>query len=395
MSEIHQRTPVSIVCVSNNPQVLNNCLTRSVDTHRPTAPRTELIVVQNSENQFSTAGAALNHGVSLARNEVCVFVHQDVYLHSLVRLEEAAAALATDTEIGLLGALGITSNGNLRGRIRDRVVLLGSATEGFVEVDSLDEVLFMARRDQLLQAPLSEDPNLAWHAYAVEYGARMRNVGKRVVAGRIPLTHNSLTTNLDRLTEAHTYVGLLYPEQRPINTTCGIIDGTPANQTKFLASHRWRYRWLKGSRQAYSARRALGHLPVVLSDIRFDVDNLLENCGEDSLTVIAQESALNHDADLAEAIELDRLGRTMTFRVANSHALLDWVSSCGQAESLLLTNIDSAFLPNLRGVNRDVDALLGFSESIGFWLITGPAAKASPEAWRLPSAKPLGLRAAH
>ena len=247
MSAVNQRTPVSIVCVSNNPLVLDDCLIRSVDTHRPTAPKTELIVVQNSQKQFSTAGAALNHGVSLAHNDVCVFVHQDVYLHSLVRLEEAAAALLNDTAIGLLGALGITANGNLRGRIRDRVVLLGRATEGFVEVDSLDEVLFMARRDQLLQAPLSEDPNLAWHAYAVEYGARMRRVGKQVVAGHVPLTHNSLTVNLDRLSEAHTHVGLLYPDQLPIKTTCGSIDGALANQTKFLSRHRWRYRWLKGS----------------------------------------------------------------------------------------------------------------------------------------------------
>jgi hypothetical protein len=374
---------------------LNDCLIRSVDTHRPTAPKTELIVVQNSQKQFSTAGAALNHGVSLAQNEVCVFVHQDVYLHSLVRLEEAAAALVTDTEIGLLGAQGITSNGDLRHRVRDRVVLTGRASDGFAEVDSLDEFLFMARRDQLLQAPLSEDPNLAWHAYAVEYGARMRHLGKRVMAGRIPLTHNSLTTNLDRLTEAHTYVGLLYPEQLPINTTCGVIDGAPAKQPKFLARHRWRYRWLKGSRRVYSARRALGQLPVVLSDIRMDVDNLLENCGVERLTVIALESALNQDADLSKPIELQRLGRTLTFRVANSQALVDWVSSCGEAESLLLTNLDGAFLRKLRGLRRDADWLLGFTQSMGFWLVTGPAAKASPEAWRLPSAKPLGRRAVH
>src|ERR1700757_2148227 len=125
MSKTHQRTPVSIVCVSNNSQVLNDCLIRSVDTHRTTAPETELIAVDNSRKQFSTAGAALNHGGSLAHNEVCVFVHQDVYLHSLVRLEEVAAALLTDNGIGLLGAIGITANGDLPGRIRDRVVLIG------------------------------------------------------------------------------------------------------------------------------------------------------------------------------------------------------------------------------------------------------------------------------
>ena len=133
------------------------------------------------------------------------------------------------------------------------------------------------------------------------------------------------------------------------------------------------------------ARRALGQLPVVLSDIRFDVDKLLENCGEDSLTVIALESALNHDADLAETIEIERLGRTFTFRVANSQTLVDWVSSCGQTESLLLTNFDSAFLPNLRGMHRDADAC---SVSLNNRILAGH--RTSGEGFAGAMAAPLG-----
>ena len=395
MTDTRRRVPVSVVCVSNDRQVLNDCLIRSVDTHRPTAPNTELIVIENSEKQFPTAGTALNHGVSLAQNEVCAFVHQDVYLHSLVRLEQAAAALVADAEIGLLGAQGITANGELCQRVRDRVVLTGRGIDGLAEVDSLDEFLFMAHRDQLLHAPLSQNPDLAWHAYAVEYGARMRQLGKKVVAARIPLTHNSLTTNLDRLKEAHIHVGELYPEQLPINTTCGTIDEAPAKQAKFLVGQRWRYRWLKGSRQAYSARRALGELPIVLSDIRFDVDDLLENCGEQGLTVVSLESATSPDADLAEWIQLSRRGRTFAFRVADFQALVDMVSSCSESESFLLTNLDCASLRKLRDMRRSATWLLGFTQAIGFWLVIGLAAEASPKAWRLPSAKPLGLPAVH
>ena len=391
MNEARPRAPVSIICVSNNSRVLENCLIRSVDAHQMTAPETELIVVENSRQQFSTAGAALNHGASRAQNEICVFVHQDVYLHSIVRLEQAAAALLNDSEIGLVGASGIDANGLVRGRMRDRVVLIGRAADGFVDVDSVDELLFMVRRQQSLQAPLSEDLNLAWHAYAVEYGARVRQSGKRVVVGRIPVTHNSLTTNLDRLTEAHAHISAIYPEQLPLRTTMGIIDRHRARQGEFLAGHRWRYRWLKGSRHAYSARRAIGQLPVVLSDIRMDIDDLLENCGEQNLTVIALESEQELDTDLAETIELERLGRKLTFGVANSRAVLDCCSGRGHDMSLLLTNVDVAFLPKLRGVLKEADALLGFFESTGFWLITGPAAKASPAAWMLPSARPLGL----
>jgi len=387
----HQRIPVSIVCVSNDPIVLDDCLIRSVDTHRSSAPQTELIIIENSQHQFPTAGAALNHGVELSHNEVCVFVHQDVYLHSLVRVEEAAGAIIRDSTIGLVGAQGITPDGELRHRVRDRVVLTGHASDEFDEVDSLDEFLFMARRDQLLTLPLSDDPLLAWHAYAVEYGARMRRLGKAVLAARIPLTHNSLTTNLDRLREAHAYVGSLYPEQRPINTTCGIIDGSPVDRRKFLGSQRWRYRWLKGSIQAHSAHRTIGRLPMVLSDIRRDVDEMLENCGENRLTVVSLETTRNPDPDLAQPIELKRMGRTFTFRVADHRETLEWASSTPEGESVLLTNLDSEFLGSLSGHRRRADWLLGFTQSLGFWLVTGPAASASPASWQLPSAKPFGL----
>ena len=49
------------------------------------------------DGRFGSAGAALNDGARRARNGVVVFVHQDVYLHSLVALEEAAAALIKPT----------------------------------------------------------------------------------------------------------------------------------------------------------------------------------------------------------------------------------------------------------------------------------------------------------
>jgi len=64
----------------------NDRLIRSVDTHRPTAPKTELIVVQNSQKQFSTAGAALNHGVSPSHNSPttkCAYssIKTSIYIH--------------------------------------------------------------------------------------------------------------------------------------------------------------------------------------------------------------------------------------------------------------------------------------------------------------------------
>lgn len=388
---VTHRVPVSIVCVSNDAGVLGDCLIRSIEVHRATAPDTELIVVENADQQFATAGAALNHGASLSKNEVCVFVHQDVYLHSLERLEEAASTLLHNRGIGLIGAIGITAGGGLIGRIRDRMVLLGERVAEVAEVDSVDEVLFMVRRQQLLEEGLSEDRNLAWHAYAIEYGARMKREGKLVAVCRIPLTHNSLRINVDRLTEAHAQVARLYPEQIPLMTTMGPIAADPKWARGPFEKHRWRYRWLRASWKAHAARRAIGRFPVVISDIGADIDCVLEACGLDRVTVIAVK-ADESDADLAESMDLARLGRTFTFQLASPEVALERIRQQGEADSILLTNLEGASLKGIRGLYPRVDALLGYDGPPGFWLVTGPAANASPEAWRCHSAVPLGLR---
>lgn len=388
---IGNRTSVSIVCVSNNPGVLRDCLIRSVDRLRATAPRTEVIVVENSNRQFPSAGSALNYGASLASNDVCVFVHQDVYLHSLVHLEELASVVSSESGIGIAGASGVTSCGELLGRIRDRVVLTGRAVEGLADVDSLDELLFLTRRQQVLEAPLSENPRLAWHGYAVEYAARMRRAGKRVVVGRIPVTHNSLSANMVGLSQAHAYVRLRYPEQLPISTTCGVIDHRSAKSGQnFLANQRWRYRWLIGTWKAHRARRVVGPLPVALADIRMDLDQVLAECGESWLEVLALASD-DYDADLREVLELDRIGRTIRLCVSNLAEIIDVVSdSHHDRRSLLITNLDMDSLSNLRGGLAEHDVLVGFADAIGFWLLVGAVARGSCDAWRLPQARPLG-----
>ncbi|MCA1569575.1 MAG: glycosyltransferase family 2 protein, partial [Chloroflexi bacterium] len=122
---LNDRASVSIVCVANDARVRMSCLDRSIEAHLREAPRTEYIPIDNSDGRFASAGAALNHGAARATGDVVVFVHQDVYLHSLAALERAAGALLRSGDIGLHGASGITAGGRVLGRVRDRVVLIG------------------------------------------------------------------------------------------------------------------------------------------------------------------------------------------------------------------------------------------------------------------------------
>ena len=91
-----RRAPVSIVTVFNDAEVRQACLDRSLEAHRVEAPNTEYLPVDNVGGAFESAGAALNHGAARARHDYVAFVHQDVYLHSLTALEEAAGRLADD-----------------------------------------------------------------------------------------------------------------------------------------------------------------------------------------------------------------------------------------------------------------------------------------------------------
>ena len=163
--------------------------------------------------------------VASAATSYLVFVHQDVYLHSLAALEVAAGALAADPSDRPPGrGAAMDASGELVGRIRDRVLLLGEPRERPTDVDSLDEVLFMIPR-----APA--------RARAALRGARSSpgtptRSSTGCASGRsacgsarldIPLTHNSITVNLDRLDVAYEAVAASYPDAVPVRATCGTV----------------------------------------------------------------------------------------------------------------------------------------------------------------------------
>lgn len=386
--------PVSIVCVFNDEQVRRRCLDRSIEDGRASAPDTEYIPMDNTTHKYATAGAALNAGAAVARHDVVAFAHQDVALHSLPALEEAAAHLL-DEKLGLLGAVGIASDGRIIGRMRDRVILIGESTDTPIDVDSLDEVLFLIRRDQVLEHPLSTSADLAWHAYAVEYGMRVRRLGLRVAAVDIPHTHNSMTTNLARLREAHEKVAALYPEQTPLRTTCGVVGAhrRTLSGEKLLEPQRWRYRWAKESVKVHRLRRRTGFDRWVLGDIRIDVDGLLAVLPDPPLRIVSWTDG-SRFADAGEK-PLDLLRGDVAVELSSGDVprLLEAVQEAARGASVLLTDLNAGALTTLRREVGDRPAIAGWDSSIGAWLVLGPAAALAPPVWTTNRARPLGLPA--
>ncbi|MGN7201881.1 glycosyltransferase [Arthrobacter sp. SAFR-044] len=391
-----RRVPVSVVCVFNNPAVLQECLTASVAAGHADAPDIEYLPVDNTARQFSSAGAALNHGAALARHDVVVFVHQDVFLHSIPALEKVAAALMADLSLGMVGATGMTGQGHLLGLIRDRIVLSGRQEAGLADVDSLDEVLFMVRRDQILRHALSQEPDLAWHAYAVEYGARLRSMGSRVVVANIPLTHNSLTINLDRLAEAHQWIAGAYPDQLPIVTTCGTVRqraGVPAIFGRLLTAQKWRYRWLRESVSAHKLRNRSAVRPVtVLGDLRRDIDDICTAAGVGAATIISALPESSGMHELGKPLELSRRGVRFSFLTVDEAAIAAVVSAQEPGSTVAVTNISFDAAREVVGSLAGRRVILGFHENTGAWLLTGPSVDAAEAHYRTPRSTPLAMK---
>ncbi|KQR12198.1 hypothetical protein [Cellulomonas sp. Leaf334] len=393
-----RRAPVSIVCVFNDLDVRTTCLDASVDAGRAEAPQTEYLPVDNRDGRFTSAGAALNDGARRARHDVVVLVHQDVYLHSLVALEEAAAALLDDPGTGLLGAVGITSSDTVAGVVRDRVVMIGAPSSPSVPVDSLDEVLFLVERDRVLDQPLSEHPDLAWHAYAVEYGARVRSQGLRVRTHDVVLTHNSMTTNLDRLAEAHAHVARTYPDLLPLHTTCGVVRAS-AHRGRWSTAWRRRHgvaTWARESFVAARLARSTGGSArdVVLGDIRLDVDDALDVVDADRLDVV-NVVASRADAQPWRPVSVTRRGRDVSAVVATVDDLARTLAAPEPGRTLLVTGLDESALRVLAPALRALPHLVGHAQDTGSWVLVGATVGRVRALWPARRNAPFGLRPRH
>lgn len=390
-SRARYRPGISIVCVFNDLDVRKECLDRSIELYDGPVD-IDYRPVDNRMHQFTTAGAALNHGASGARHELVVFPHQDVYLHSIDRLV-AAGAWLQDGGWSMLGASGVTSNGEVVGRLRDRTELIGRRASVPVEVETLDEVLFMVRRDVLRSKPLTEDPDLAWHAYAVEYACRLRETGERVGAIDAAITHNSLTINLDRLDVAHRVVGERYPAQLPIHTTCGTVGDRrwKIKDLPLVRDHRWRLRWLRGSLAARRISHGRG-ADFVLADIRHDVDQLKFST-DAALHVINLDDRGGDFSDSTQGwLRLRRVEKPVDFiAVGSFDEVADSLASLPADTNVLVTGLDDGLVTRLLddGDLSPRSWLVGI-QSGPHWVLAGPVLEQLPDAWSERRSVPLG-----
>jgi hypothetical protein len=160
---------ISIVCVYNNERLLADFLLDSL--HRQTV-HYELITIDNTEKQFTSAAQALNCGGRKARGNYIMFVHQDIRLCSNEWLNDAETMLDSLPNLGVAGIAGRRGGGCILANLTNGTPPTAAGTQIGAEpvaVQTLDECLVIVPRGVFNVLQFDEITCDGWHLYAVEY----------------------------------------------------------------------------------------------------------------------------------------------------------------------------------------------------------------------------------
>lgn len=232
---------ISVVCVYNNKEILDNYLLKSL---RNQTVEHELILINNIESKFDSAAEALNYGGEQAKSKYLMFVHQDVDLCSNIWLNEAEKMLDRLSNIGIVGVAGKCEN--VEGIITNIENGIPKRPAGKIhikkptEVQTVDECLIIIPKSIFNKLQFDEKVCNDWHLYSVDYSLSIRKLGYNIYVMPMYVYHLSSgfkpIGKLERVLrgplQRSYYLSLkkvLYKHKKyyeKIYTTCGIYKTT-------------------------------------------------------------------------------------------------------------------------------------------------------------------------
>ena len=214
----------------------------------------------------------------------------------------------------------------------------------------------------------------------------------------IPITHNSLTINVDRLDVAYDALAARHPNAMPVMTPQGRIGGPRSLADRIsavpgLGAHRWRYRWLRESLHAHAGSYAAGGSPCLRGDIRIDVDDLL--AGLQTATPLLVLNIDQHSTfvdERTDSLALTRADRPIRLMSRPREQVGSAIARLASGGPLLMTNLRLADVRSMASQHFSDRRVVGF-DSVEYWMVLGVADAAMPAAWRSRWATPLGMPA--
>ena len=186
---------ISIVCVYNDERLLADFLLDSL-SHQTVLY--QLITIDNTENQFTSAAQALNYGGRKARGKYIMFVHQDIRLCSTEWLHDAERMLDSLPNLGVAGVAGKREGGSILANLTNGTPPTAAGTQIGAEplpVKTLDECLTIVPRDVFNVLQFDEITCDGWHLYAVEYCVSSMLLGFALYVLPFHAYHASLGTS--------------------------------------------------------------------------------------------------------------------------------------------------------------------------------------------------------
>lgn len=164
---------ISIICASNNEEILNKYLISSLK--KQTYKDYELIIVDTIEKKYNGCIDALNAGIKKSSGDILMFVHHDIEFCDKDELKNIVNQL-DNLEYGIAGVAGASYERNkLIGNITNgpnKEKISNLVIDQPTKVQTLDEVLFIIKKDIIKKYPFNSNNN-TWHLYAVEYSLNM------------------------------------------------------------------------------------------------------------------------------------------------------------------------------------------------------------------------------
>lgn len=221
---------LSILCVYNNKKKLNHFLISSLSKQLECTY--QLILVDNTNNQYDSACKALNFGCSQADGKYIMILHQDIWFKNKYELKNIYEQCEKVKQFGVIGVAGRNkgSSSHTLSSITDRIPEQECSkykVTNLIECQTVDECLFVINNNDFKKFPFDEN-NKSWHLYAVEYSISMILNGKQNYVINSSLYHvsNALSLNDSYFKELLRFSRLIkqYKEIDKIYTTCGIWE---------------------------------------------------------------------------------------------------------------------------------------------------------------------------
>lgn len=186
----------TIVVICNKEKVLKE-YTENLNTQKNVI--FQLIVIDNTDNQYSGARMAFNSFLAQIEHEIVIFSHPDIRFRSDYALANILRETAKIDDYGVVGIAGCAS-----GQIwkiltnivhGDKKVEAGERILDITEVQTVDECFFIMKKDMIQKIKFKNKDG--WHLYAVEQSLQMKRDGKKNYVIPADVRHLSDGRSLD------------------------------------------------------------------------------------------------------------------------------------------------------------------------------------------------------